>query len=226
MDGFDVSFLQEGLLFFLVLVSSLCVHEWAHAWTADRLGDPTPHNEGRVTLNPLPHIDLLGTIIFPLFCIFMLKGGFFFGWAKPAPVDARHFKHPGRGDVITTVAGPLSNLAVAALAAVVGGLCYRFWPHDLGLPRERVAYLVGLIIRVNAWLFVFNMLPLPPLDGGRILRYVINMSWETFARISQWSMLIILGAIYLVPGFSAVLSRLIQLTEIPALLVFALSAGG
>jgi len=216
MESFDLTVLRNGLLFFIILVSSLCIHEWAHAWVADKLGDPTPHNEGRLTLNPVPHIDLIGTIIFPLFCIFVLDGRFFIGWARPVTVNPSYFKHPTRGDAIVTAAGPLANFALTILSALVGAVAIRFLPatQDLALG----------VISINAWLFVFNMLPLPPLDGGRILRYLVNMSWDTFARISQWSMFILIGAFYLIPPFAALFGILIGITATPAVLLFSLLA--
>ncbi len=209
--------LRDGLLFFIILVCSLCIHEWAHAWVADKLGDPTPYNDGRLTLNPLPHIDLLGTIIFPLMCIFAFGGGFFLGWAKPVSVNAGYFKHPGRDDTLVTAAGPLSNLALTLLSALVGAVSVRFLPQT--------AELVHHVIAINAWLFVFNMLPLPPLDGGRILRHVVGMSWETFARISQWSMLVLIAAFYLVPKINYIFAFAIAITAAPAELLFQLLGG-
>ncbi len=206
--------LRDGLLFFLVLVSSLCVHEWAHAWMADKLGDPTPHNEGRLTLNPVPHIDLLGTIIFPLLCIFAFGGGFFLGWAKPVSVNPGYFKHPVRDDTLVTAAGPLANLALTLLSALIGAVTVRFLPQT--------AELVHHVILINAWLFVFNMLPVPPLDGGRILRHIVGMSWETFARISQWSMLVLIAAFYLVPQINYIFAVAIGITAAPAELLFRL----
>ncbi len=209
--------LRNGILFFLILVSSLCIHEWAHAWVADKLGDPTPHNEGRLTLNPVAHIDIIGTIVFPLLCIFVLNGQFFMGWARPVTVNANYFKHPARGDVITTAAGPLANFALTILSALIGAVAVRVLPETRDL-------VVG-VISLNAWLFVFNMLPVPPLDGGRILRYCIGMSWETFARISQWSMFVLIGAFYLVPQFSALFGFLIGATAAPAILCYQLLGG-
>lgn len=216
-SSFDLATLRNGLLLFIILVSSLCLREWARAWMADRLGDPTPRADGRVTLNPLPHIDLVGTIIFPLFCIFLLDARFFIGWARPIFVNPDHFKHPARGDTLVTAAGPLGNFVLTLVAAVAGAVAYRFLPET----RELA---IG-VISINAWLFVFNMLPIPPFDGGRILRYFVGMSWETFARISQWSMYVIIGAFYLVPQFSELFGRLIAIAAAPAFICYHLLGG-
>jgi len=197
MDSIDPAFVRNGLLFFLLLVSSLCVHEWAHAWTAWKLGDDTARQAGRVTLNPLHHIDLIGTIIFPLVCIFLLRGVFLFGWAKPVPVDVSQFKNRRFDDILTTFAGPFSNLLIAVGAAVLGGFARRFNPLFAELAEKAIA--------VNIMLFVFNLLPIPPLDGGRILRVAINMSWETFARISSWSLWVLIALLNFVPGLSQAL---------------------
>src|SRR5690606_37317232 len=108
---------RNGLILYIILVASLCVHEWAHAVTADKLGDDTPRQQGRVTLNPFVHIDLMGTVVFPLFCIFFLKGAFFFGWAKPVMINLSSFRHRQRDHILVTLAGPGSNLVLALLAA-------------------------------------------------------------------------------------------------------------
>jgi Zn-dependent protease len=187
----DLATIRSGLLFFIILVCSLCIHEWAHAFVADKLGDDTPRNLGRVTLNPIAHMDLFGTVIFPLVCIFLLGGGFLFGWGKPVLVNSSNFKHRRRDDTLVTLAGPGSNLLLALLAAIVGGLMFKSDP--------RTSEVFMLIIGLNVTLAVFNMIPLPPLDGGQVLRHAVNMSDETFMKISQWSFLVLLVAIWLPP---------------------------
>ncbi len=218
MDSFDPTFLRDGFLFFLILVGSLCVHEWAHAWAAWKLGDDTALQAGRVTLNPFNHIDLMGTVIFPLVCIFLLHGLFLFGWAKPVPVDPARFKHPRFDDFLTTFAGPFSNLLIAIGVAVVGGFAQRLDPLFFELTYKTIA--------VNITLFVFNLLPIPPLDGGRILRVLVGMSWETFARISSWSMIGLLLALNLIPAYSHGLGVLMNQIGQPLMLVSAMIAGG
>ncbi|HLP25437.1 MAG TPA: site-2 protease family protein, partial [Acidobacteriota bacterium] len=183
----DLSTLRDGLLFYIFLVCSLCIHEWAHAFVADKLGDDTPRALGRVTLNPLPHMDLFGTVIFPLVCIFAFPGGFLFGWGKPVLVNPANFKRPRRDDVLVTLAGPMSNLALALLAAVLGGLLYRTEP--------RTTEIFMLVIVLNVTLAVFNLLPLPPLDGGQVLRHAVRMRDETYLTLSRWSFLVLLLAL-------------------------------
>lgn len=191
MDSIGLPELRDGLILYIIIVASLSVHEWAHAYTADRLGDDTPRYQGRVTLNPLAHMDLLGTVIFPLICIFMLKGGFFFGWGKPVIVDVSNFKHRRRDHILVTLAGPGSNLVLALLGAIIGGVAYNLDPNT----RE----LFGLMIFINIALAVFNMIPVPPLDGGQILRHAIGMSDEAFYHLSRWGFLILILAINLTP---------------------------
>ncbi len=207
--------LRKGLILYIVLVASLSVHEWAHAFTADRLGDDTPRLQGRVTLNPIVHMDLLGTVIFPLLCIFVFKGGFFFGWAKPVLVNISNFEHRRRDHILVTLAGPGSNLVLALIAAIVGGLVYGLDP--------KTPELFLLVIGLNVVLAVFNMIPIPPLDGGQIMRYVVGMSEETFFNLARWGFLILLVAINL-PPVRAVLGFVIDLVQTPFLLVYGLIA--
>ena len=215
--GIGFAELREGLLYYILLVVSLSIHEWAHAYSADKLGDPTPASQGRVTLNPLAHMDLVGTVIFPLMSIFVLPGNFFFGWGKPVMVNISYFRHRVRDDILTTLAGPGSNLALALLAAVIGGLLCRFVDATL-------SPLVITFIGLNVVLAVFNLIPLPPLDGSHVLRHAIGMSEETFYGIARWSFLILIVAINL-PPVQAVLGFVIALVASPFVLLFNALAG-
>jgi Zn-dependent protease len=164
---FDIDFAQL-LIAFIVLLFSLTVHESAHAWTADRLGDPTARLLGRVSLNPLVHADLIGTVLFPL--IAMVARVPLIGWAKPVPVNVRRLRYPRRDYVLVAAAGPASNL-VLALAAAIGLRFLTVSPVTLGEPNISVpvASLLGRALQLNVLLAVFNMMPIPPLDGGNVI---------------------------------------------------------
>jgi len=214
--GIDPETLRNGLILYIVLIASLSIHEWAHAITAHLLGDDTPEHEGRVTLNPVAHMDLLGSVIFPLLCIFVLPGGLLFGWGKPVMINVSNFQHRKRDEILTTLAGPGSNLALALVAALVGGVLSRYEP--------RMAELFVKLISINVLLAVFNLIPLPPLDGGRVMRHIAGMTEETFHNLSRWSFLIILVAIN-IPAFRMVLGTVMALVAAPFLLIFRLIAG-
>jgi Zn-dependent protease len=191
----DLNFVRAGLIMFLLLVGSLTIHEWAHAITADLLGDDTPRSQGRVTLNPLAHIDFIGTIIIPLINIFIFHGLAIFGWGKPVLTRPSNFKHPKRDDILTCLAGPASNLLLALLAVLLG--------DAIVLREPRFAELLGGLILMNVGLALFNLLPLPPLDGGYVMRHVTGMSEAGFLRMSRWSGIIMLIA-FLIPEVRAV----------------------
>jgi Zn-dependent protease len=169
---------------FVLLIFSLSVHECAHAWMASRLGDQTARLQGRVTLNPMYHVDPFGTLLFPALMIFgpLLSGGamggFLFGWAKPTPVITRNFKNIVRDDTLTTLAGPVSNLFLAFLGFLGLAMIILVQGHlptgqSMGTNVEALGILCELAINVNLALFFFNLLPLPPLDGSRILRHFL-----------------------------------------------------
>ncbi len=186
--------LPQLLAALIPLLLSLTVHEYAHAWSAARLGDDTASRMGRLTLNPLAHVDPLGTLVLPL--LLMMSGaGFVFGWAKPVPVNPARFRrgvHMGRGMALTAAAGPLSNLALALVAAVIAGALLRWAPASL-VPGSGVRELVESLIGTNVLLALFNLIPVPPLDGSRIvdgyLPYRLRPAWERVTALAPFLLL-------------------------------------
>lgn len=150
------------LALFAILLASLSIHEAAHAWAADRLGDPTARLLGRLTLNPVAHIDPIGTLLLPAIAIFTRLP--IIGWAKPVPVNLTQLRHPRRDFMYIAAAGPASNLVQAVLLAAVAWLMY-----PGGLERSVVAQLIGLGVQINVLLALFNLIPVPPLDGGNVI---------------------------------------------------------
>ena len=188
--------IAQGLTYFVVLLFSLSFHESAHAWTASRLGDDTARNLGRVSLNPLVHIDFLGTVIMPLVQIFGPAGIPLFGWAKPTPYDPRNFR-PGelrRGHVLVAVAGPLSNLLLAV--AFTAGLFVAARMVARGSATEPLLTLLATGVLMNVALAVFNLVPLPPLDGSKVAAFGLPKELgETYDRVvgpyGSWILLIL-----------------------------------
>jgi Zn-dependent protease len=177
----------ELLYKMIAFLFAISVHESAHAWTASRCGDPTARMLGRVSLNPIRHIDLLGTIILPLIAAYSSQG--LIGWAKPTPVDPRNFRHPVMDDILTSVAGPVSNVIVATGAllllggislssasghALVMGLASGFSGAASDSALVPVAVLLYVLMIINIWLAVFNLIPVPPLDGSHVLRHFLS----------------------------------------------------
>ena len=190
--------IAQGLTYFVVLLFSLSFHESAHAWTASRLGDDTARNLGRVSLNPLVHIDFLGTVIMPLLQIFGPAGIPLFGWAKPTPYDPRNFR-PGelrRGHVLVAAAGPLSNLVLAVAFAVGLFVAARTVRGSVSEPLLNLLF-TGVLL--NVALAVFNLVPLPPLDGSKVAAYGLPQALgEAYDRVvrpyGSWILLILFAS--------------------------------
>lgn len=201
LNDFDFAALFIALL---VILFSLTVHEAAHAWTAERLGDQTARRLGRVSLNPLVHIDPIGTVVLPI--VAFSTGAPIIGWAKPVPVDLRNLTHWKRDFMVIAAAGPASNLVLAVLAAVglriAGGGTFGLAGIEVGEPVVRLLF-VGL--QLNLLLALFNLIPVPPLDGGNIVGGLLRGAWaERFDAIRPYG-IFVLYALLLTGTLSAII---------------------
>ena len=178
----------------LPVLFAITLHEVAHGWVANKLGDGTAKMLGRLTANPIKHIDPVGTIAMPLIML-VLQTGFLFGWAKPVPVNTRNFKNPRRDMAIVAIAGPLANLAMAIFWALVMKVAITVI-GDSGVGQGlRQMGEAGIII--NLILFVFNLLPIPPLDGGRVLsNFVPATVSDMLDNIEPYGFFIVIGLLY------------------------------
>jgi Zn-dependent protease len=179
--------IADGLIQYLMLVALLTFHEFGHAWTAWKCGDDTARLQGRVSLNPLVHIDPIGTVVLPLLMIFLPTGAsrFMIGWAKPVPVNPYNLRNKNVDDVLVTMAGPGMNLLLAILliAAARAGL----FVHSLGMADYCVqAATLSLL------LCFFNLIPIPPLDGSHILRIATGMTWEAYMNFARFGFIAVI----------------------------------
>ena len=198
MQGFGGQIEQVLLLlsvWALPVIVAVTLHEAAHGWAADRLGDPTAREQGRVTLNPLPHIDRFGTVILPLLCI-IAPVSLVFGYARPVPVNLARLRHPRRDMMLVAAAGPAANVGLCLLSAVLLGVA----PDTPGWLTGWVAAVLKCSILLNAVLAVFNMLPVPPLDGGRIVTGLLPAGLAVrYARLERYGLILVIAVLIVLP---------------------------
>ncbi len=186
---------EQELIVFCVIVPSIILHEISHGFVANAFGDDTAKRAGRLSLNPIVHVDPVGTLIVP--ALLSLAGAGVFGWAKPVPVNASRLRSPRNQGVLVSLAGPATNAAIAAIAAVVFIKVIR-----PGLPAvgqistgAQIVFYIGL---VNVWLCIFNLIPIPPLDGSVLFERLLPARyWPTYLRFRQYTMPILLGSVFL-----------------------------
>ncbi len=188
------SLIQTIAVAALPVMFAITLHEAAHGYAARYFGDPTAWQMGRISLNPLRHIDLVGTIIIPVAILLFSGGTFLFGYAKPVPVDFGRLRHPKQDMLWVAAAGPLANLFMAFCWAFVLKLAWLMPSNDFTLPLSEMSK-IGII--VNCVLMVLNLLPLPPLDGGRIAVSLLphRLSWK-FAQLERWGFPILLVLLF------------------------------
>ena len=182
----DAFFIVAGLI---ILILSIVFHEVAHGWIADKLGDPTARQLGRITLNPIPHIDPIGSLFVPGILL-LFNSGFLIGWAKPVPYNPFRLKNPNLGGALIAAAGPLTNFAIAGIASVVARLLHIYFPDG---NMDGAIAIIGFIAFINVILGVFNLFPIPPLDGSKVLFAFLPISNETKLMLEQNGFLILLA---------------------------------
>ena len=185
----ELTLIQRIVVWILPVIFAITVHEVAHGWMAKQFGDNTADQQGRLTLNPLKHIDPVGTIIVPGLLLITFTG-FIFGWAKPVPVDARNFKNPKKAMMMVALAGPLSNLLMAIGWAVLARIGITIEVEFVSMP---LIYSGVAGITINLVLALINLLPIPPLDGSRILSGLLPDYWAwRYNQLERWGFLILL----------------------------------
>lgn len=201
----ELTLIQQIAVWIIPVLFAITLHEAAHAWTAWRLGDNTAKQLGRVSANPINHIDLLGTIIIPISVLIISHFNFVFGWAKPVPINASHFVNPRRDLALAVAAGPMSNLMMAFLWAIILKISIVFHPQ-----LSTIALFIILTARagiiINLLLAFLNLVPIPPLDGGKIMTSLLPMRQAlAFEKIEPYGFFILLAMM-----FSGILNWLIS----------------
>jgi len=197
----------------MCLVALLSFHEFGHAWMAYKCGDDTARIMGRMTINPIVHIDPIGTVLIPLMILLFSPSFFIFGWAKPVPVNPNNYENRKRDDILISMAGPAMNVILAILLMAVYRLALEL-PIDVG--AGAIVHNLELIAFISMILCVFNLIPIPPLDGSHVMRHVVGMSEETYLKIAQYGFIILLIAINVFPQ----LFRFVGMVSIGAIELF------
>jgi len=198
----ELSIIQKIVIYALPVIFAITVHEAAHGYAAKYFGDMTAHKAGRISLNPIRHIDLFGTIILPALLFWSTHGSFLFGWAKPVPVDFSRLRNPKKDMLWVAAAGPASNFVMAILWVFVIKFSMNA-PESIASP---LAMMSKAGIRINIVLMVLNLLPLPPLDGGRIAVSLLPMKYAMkFAQIERYGFIILIALM-----FSGVLNSILD----------------
>lgn len=199
---------MDAILLIAVLICSVVVHEVAHAWQARREGDDTAEKLGRITLNPLPHLDFMGSFLVPAM-LYLSGTGFLFGWAKPVPVNPANYREYVAGDIRVSMAGIVSNLLLAAMATLLTGFLVKVQSifGSLGGALEPAFIALNYAIFINLILAFFNLIPIPPLDGSHVMAHIIPDRFKLqYRRFSRYGVFALMGIMYLIPSaFSVVL---------------------
>lgn len=204
--------IENLIVLYVVLLFSCCVHEFAHAWTANMCGDNTARLSGRMTLNPVAHIDPIGTVVFPLLAI--VSGmHFLLGWAKPVPINPSRFQNPRRDDILVSLAGITSNLLLALVAASMLRSIFVFGVTAFAAP---VVLILRYLMLINVVLAVFNLIPIPPLDGSHVLfHYLPPNAAMQFRKLEQFGFIILI--LFLMTGaFGVIISVPLQIFSLIA----------
>jgi Zn-dependent protease len=192
--------LLGGLLQYLCFIPVLTFHEFAHAWTSSKCGDNTAKDLGRVSLNPLVHMELIGTVILPLAAIYLslaqsVLAGLIIGWGKPVPVDLNNLRNPRRDDTLIALAGPGMNLILAVICMGVVKLGIILKANGIDGTGEMLVEMGDRFVIVNLVLAFFNLLPIPPLDGSHVLWNALRLSWESYFRAMQFGFILVIVAL-------------------------------
>ena len=204
MGSLDSAALLQGLLFYLCFIPVLTFHEFAHAWTASKCGDDTAKDLGRVSLNPIVHMEVVGTVVLPLLAIYLsvtqsALAGFIIGWGKPVPVNLHNLRNPRRDDTLIALAGPGMNLILAFICMGVVKVGLLLKGGGMDGTGEMLVSIGILLVRVNLILAFFNLLPIPPLDGSHVLWNALGLSWESYFKAMQFGFILVIVAIN-IPG--------------------------